>query len=480
MKRIATTSRTLHVGFKGIRTTTDESALDWDYTPAMFNYRIENGILTGGIGLDDAAGFLPGFEGMRRDYPALPAGVTVKGIFHYRRRFQGNYDDRLVIQSTSGALYYTAVFASDTWHAVEGYTLAGDAAAVNYNYDGKDVLLMCSEESAFAVLDDATVKEVLTAPRFSSVTVHNERVYGTVRGDSQQLWFSDDFDPENWTVSAEEGGYISFQDECGDALAAVSFLGYLYIFREHGVYRLTAYGDQSEFSLKKLFTATGRIYKDTIVLCGDRIIFLTDEGIFSFDGYTATPAMKELPPVTYPSHCVAAYHDGAYWLACITNIGELAEGAYTTNALVRCGIRDGDMCMLAGEDILTLCALRSHTAADIVLAVNTDEGCRLASVSDKGTVFGTPTQKIYRTPFNDLFSPAFKTVKDVTLTTEFPLELRVRTDGDTHVFSLGASEFPQTVFVGKSGVKIGLELRSSSGLCMVTQPVVRIETENRR
>ena len=271
MKRVPSSARTLRIGFKGMRTTVDESVMDWDYSPAVYNFRIENGALTGGLGLTEAKGFHATLPDMRRTYPALPDGAEVKRIFHYRRRDQGGYDDRLVVQTSSGAVYYTSVFESDTWHAVADYTLAGDAAAVCYNYGGKDVLLMCSPESPFAVLDDGTVKEVLSAPRFSSVTVHNERVYGTVSGADKQLWFSDDFDPENWNVSGEEGGYITFSDECGDALMTVSFLGYLYIFREHGIYRLTAYGDQSDFSLKKLFTATGRIYKDTIVLCGDRI-----------------------------------------------------------------------------------------------------------------------------------------------------------------------------------------------------------------
>ena len=118
--RVPTASRSLRIGFKGIRTTTDESVLDWDYTPEMYNYRIQNGVLTGKLGLDAAKGFDAVLHGARHAYPALPSGVKVKGIFHYRRRHQGNYDDRLVIQTSEGALYYTAVFENDSWHEVEG------------------------------------------------------------------------------------------------------------------------------------------------------------------------------------------------------------------------------------------------------------------------------------------------------------------------------------------------------------------------
>lgn len=478
--RVPTASRTVRIGFKGIRTTTDESVLDWDYTPEMYNYRIQNGVLTGKLGLDAAKGFDAVLHGARHAYPALPSGVKVKGIFHYRRRHQGNYDDRLVIQTSEGALYYTAVFENDTWHEVEGYTLSGDAAAVSYNYGGKDVLLMCSPSSTFAVLDDGTVKTVTSAPRFSSVTVHNERIYGTLNGESNQLWFSDDFNPENWSVSGDEAGYISFSDECGDALAAVSFLGYLYIFREHGIYRLTAYGDQSEFSLKKLFTATGRIYKNTIALCGDRIMFLTDEGVFAFDGYTASPAVRDLPDIAFPTQCSVAYHDGAYWLACSLTGCDLVPIPYTNNVLVRYGIRDGDMSMLAAADILALCSVRSHTAADIVLSVKTGGEYKLASIGEYGTAFDTVFPKIYRTPFSDLSSPAIKTVRDVTLTTRYALKLTVFADDDSREFELPGSSAPQTVFVGMSGRKIGLQLRSESGVCYVTQPVVRLDITAQR
>lgn len=471
---VSVSSRTLRVGFKGIRHTTDESVLDWSYSPDTFNFRVENGILTGGIGFDTAQGFSPGTVA-RRNYPALPEGVYVRNIFHYRRRSQGMYDDRIVVCSSTGALYYTSVFSADTWHAVEGYTVSRDACAVNYNYDGKDVLLMCSSDSSFAVLDDGEVKEILTAPRFSSVTVHNERVYGTLNGESNQLWFSDTFNPENWNVSGDEAGYISFSDECGDALAAVSFLGYLYIFREHGIYRLTAYGDQTEFYLKKLFTATGMIYKHTISLCGDRIMFLTDEGVYAFDGYDASPAVPELPEMWSRSNCVSAYHDGAYWLACLAPSGELPYTGFINNTLIRYDIETGEMYVMAGHNFVTLCALRSHGATDLLCSVYTDDGeCKLGSVSDSGRIFGTATTKIYRTPFNDLSLPVFKTVRDVTLTTGYALELRVLTDDKTYSYELAPSDSPQTVFVGKSGRKIGLELRSSTGKCSVSQPVVRL------
>ena len=202
--------------------------------------------------------------------------------------------------------------------------------------------------------------------------------------------------------------------------------------------------------------------------------------VFAFDGYTSSPAVRDIPDIAFPTQCSAAYHDGAYWLACSLTGCDLVPIPYTNNVLVRYGIRDGDMSMLAAADILALCSVRSHTAADIVLSVKTGGEYKLASIGEYGTAFGTAFPKVYRTPFSDLSSPAIKTVRDVTLTTRYALKLTVFADDDSREFELPGSSAPQTVFVGMSGRKIGLQLRSESGVCYVTQPVVRLDITAQR
>lgn len=71
-------------------------------------------------------------------------------------------------------------------------------------------------------------------------------------------------------------------------------------------------------------------------------------------------------------------------------------------------------------------------------------------------------------------------MRDVTLTTRYALKLTVFADDDSREFELPGSSAPQTVFVGMSGRKIGLQLRSESGVCYVTQPVVRLDITAQR
>ena len=50
---------------------------------------------------------------------------------------------------------------------------------------------------------------------------------------------------------------------------------------------MTAYGDQTEFSVSHLLVSCGKICKNTITVCGDSILFFASDGLYRFDGYSA-------------------------------------------------------------------------------------------------------------------------------------------------------------------------------------------------
>lgn len=476
MKNVRVASKRMTLGFKGIISRREENTLGWEYSPAAFNFAFEKGALTGGIGIEKARGYLPDTGVTRLEYDPLPEGVYAKAVFMYQRRTNGQYDDRLVVQTPAGDLYYTTVFKYAGWTKIEGYTLTGDATAVNYNYDGKDVLIMSSAECSLAILDGDTVTSVPNAPRFSSLTVHYERVYGCHNGSKNQVWFSDDFDPSNWTASSEAGGFINFADECGDAIAVVSFLNYLYVFREHGIFRLTAYGDQNEFSIKKLFIGAERIYKHTIALCGDRIMFLADDGMHAFDGYSVSDSVPELPPITFKQNAVGTYQGRHYYLACSIDIGELKQGSYYNNTLLRYDLDDGTMETLSGYDIVSVNPCKSHNADDLIVSTgDLRYASTLGMVSDCGKFFDTNTKKIYRGPYGDLGSGRPKVVRDVTVYTAHSLDVVLVADGKRYTRHLKGKDAPQTVFFGRGGLKIGLELRTEYYAALVTPLSVNVD-----
>lgn len=470
MSGIRTRNKRLQVGFSGIVSNTDESVLSHEYAVQCLNFVIENGVLKGSIGIDKAKGYFKEPNRNRHEYPEFPADKSIKRIFHYRRTNNGEYDDRIVVHLQDGYMWYTSVFSNDVWHKVESLRLYGDVNAINYNYNGEDVLLLASATDGLFIIKDTTAYYCSSAPKFCSIAVHSERVFGAVNGVQNQVWFSKDFDPANWSVSSSDAGFINFADGLGDVIKVVSFLNYLYIFREYGILRLTAFGEQSDFILKKVFTDTGRIYKDTIVECGDKIVFYAEGGIFVFDGYNVSRIANQIPEILNKTAMCAAYLDDCYYLAC-----RIVEDDFLNNAVIRYDFSKKSFSILYGVQIRWLCSAKMHNGASVFCAFDNAATNVIGEFSNSGCVLSVPTHKKYVSPKNDLSTEKIKAFRSMSVICKYPVSISVNIDGKVYVYDIAGKDELQTVIIEKFGKKFGIEIESDSADALVAPISVNLD-----
>jgi hypothetical protein len=476
MKKVSTSTSKINLGFNGIVTSVDESILGAEYSPMAYNFTFRKGALKSDLGIDFASGYYPQAEILRRNLPSFAPGEKIVDAFIYHRRENGEYDDRFLVQMSDGIFYHTKIFEDDVWHILIKPNTKERVCGVSYNYDGNDVFLLSGEEIGLYIFDGETAVKVEDGPGFSSIAIHFERVFGTVNGKENQVWFSSSLDPTNWVVSGDEAGYVNFHDECGEIIKVVSFLGYLYIFREHGIYRLTAYGDQEEFSLKKMFTDTGRIYKDTIALCGNKIIFYTDEGLHAFDGYAVSRLDLEIPTIHTAYTACGTYLENKYYLACKADLEDFYNLQYSNNCILEYDLKEKTLSILAPYDAQRLVPLKVHHATDVIVVAGREHTERLQRVDNKGAIFGQSTDKFYRTPYNDFGTDKLKIIREIVVDTEDPLTVIVVADGKETRLDFEGKPTPQKAFVDRSGHKIGFRILSSSMYNHVSPLRVKINT----
>lgn len=460
MKKIRTASGKIQIGFKGIAANTDEKIADPSYAERAYNFTFRDGVLKSDIGVVKAKGYsaTSASDIARWEYPSLEGGAAILKIFPYHRRTDGAYDDRLVVLTNDKRLNYIKIFGSgDEWHKIEEMQFTGDVCAVNYNYDGKDVLLVSSENNSLVMLDGNDIKSIDGAPKFTSLAVHYERVYGTVNEDKNQVWFSSVMNPENWTVSGEDAGYITFADENGDVEKVTSLGGNLYIFREHAVYRLTAYAEQSEFLLKKVFTDTGRIYKDTIAFAGDKIMFYSEDGLFAFDGYDAV-RISDFLKVEKAANAIGTYHDNKYYLACRLDLGNYFSSTIKNNAIIEYDTNTKKSCVLAPLDVAAMTAVNVHHATDVLIATRGLNIGIVGMIDKSSEIFGTSSLKVYKSPTSTFGTSKMKVVRAVDIMTAGNIYLYVTADGVTNTYAVEGSEFLQRVPIEMSGYVINFEI----------------------
>lgn len=417
----------------GMSSDTDENILPLKYAALAYNYSTGSGALRDGL---SALPFMP--DG-GADTGVIP-GESVLRLWHYRRYdFAANVkDDRLIAYTKSKKIFHRKIYGGAGFEELEGAYFGGVPDAVNYRLNGDDVIILCSGSENMMVWDGENYPYyVASSPYIVSMDIHYERLFAVVGGEQNSLWFSDDLDPTNWDLSLDNAGFIEMVDERGRMLKVISFLDYVYIFREFGISRVSAYADQESFAASQLFVSSGRIAGNTICVCGDRIVFLAEDGLYVFDGVSARPVLPNLKALLKnvdKGGASAAYINGKYYLACALDYKDGAatgcEGfasGHANNTVLELDVRTLLCNLHRGIDASHLTPVRLEDRSVIAACVNIDGAGRIAELGSGENLSG-PLRRLWLTPMSDLGTPKTKLLKEATLQTDKDMTLIIETE----------------------------------------------------
>jgi hypothetical protein len=447
----------------GVNARADKNLLSFRYSPLAYNFATPSGALTHTKGIGELV------IGQKLIQP-IP-GESIGKLYFYKRYDPGlkAYDDKLLAYCVSKKLYYLDIEGEESeFKPLEGISFERAPACINYRLHGDDVIIMCSEYDGMAVWDGKNPPyKVENAPKISTMCVHYERLFATVDGEKSAVWFSDDLDPTNWDISLDEAGYIEIIDEKGALQKVLKFLDYVYIFRSYGISRLTAYAEQTEFSVINLFVSSGKIFPETVTVCGDRIIFLAEDGLFSSDGISTARIAEGIFPLLEGNDnkgASSAYFNGCYYLACRADFGE--QGEEGNNALLEYDVRKGRATLIRAKGITSLSVISTESVNLLAMSV---EG-RPAMLVGEGSFFGEPLEKYWQTPQFDFSAPgAMKVLRNVFLYTDTDIELGVVSDLGSKKVRVSGGEGERRVAVNLKGRTFRLEFACRSAHARISK-----------
>ena len=447
-KALKTPSRRSYRAFasslaKGMQRSVDSRVLPFNRAVKAYNVDVSSGALKPSYGVVNA--------GMR--FERLYYFTWYDAARNERTGTYLGYRDGRVCEVKSGT-------------PIPGVSFSSPPTGVNYRLYSEDVFLLCGIEGMAVVHADGTATTVPSAPAITSLAMHNERMFVTIGGRKNAVWFSDDLDPTNWNPELDEGGFIELEGEGGATNKVVDFGGYVYIFRDYGIMRLTAYGDQSEFSLTGLFVSSGRIFADTVAVCGDRILFCASDGPYTFDGLSTTRILRDYDGAFSPVKPVAAYSGGRYFLAT-----RLAGSVDTANdALVCIDPKTGQTCLSEGLCIQAFSPVSA--TANETLYCTTDQPT-LGYISRGATYYGVPRTCLWEGALSDLGTPdREKLITEVFVDTTTPITVRVFTERGERELHLPGKRAVQRRRVNLIGTKAGIAI-SAEGDIDAARPAIR-------
>lgn len=460
---------------KCMNTDTDEAILPYKEAKLSYNFNVKNGALCTGYGIKELT--LPKLT-LPGERVIKTPGKDIKQLWKYRyyNQIDKRDDSQIVCMDSDGQLYY--VLLQDNSSACcpifRQTPFKGIPTAINYRLNSIDTLIFSSEEDGmWKYATNFGLTEVEDSPHIVSMCLHYERLFAVVGGERNRLAFSANLDPTNWKADLSNGGFIDLQDERGALQKVITFNDYVYVFRDYGVTKVSAYGDQTDFSVSQLFVSSVKLYGNTVTVCGNKIMLLTRDGIHSFDGYSTHKlnlGIDELFKNVENDSACGVYYKNKFLLACKLNFNddekvgcENYDGGYVNNALIELDLVTNELSITRGVDIASMVVVDDPRFAKVVVCLNGEHSKKFGELCEDGCVFGQPLTKKWVSPKSNMGYPTkIKHIKECLIKSKSPCTIVIKTEKETKNFEVLGKEMSQRIKLNMIGEQIEVSFKSNT------------------
>ncbi len=450
----------------GIESGINDRILPLAYAAESVNFSVKSGALCDGGGVKQA-----NFSGNKLSYKNVSAKPL--RLYYFKTYNQENqvYENRVLAYFNDGYVYQTLVGKTNEFEKISELNFTKAPASVRYNYNGKNVIIFSGGED-MKIFDGESVEVVSDAPVVTSMCMHGERLFATEAGEKTMLWYSDDFDPANWDVSLSEAGFIDLRDERGTLLKVLELGGYVYVFRNYGITRITAYGDQTEFCADGLCSSSGRIFGGSITLCGDKIAYLAEDGFYCFSGGTPVKFLTKLEGLLKGvdnSGAKGVYFNGELFV----NL-KIKFKSGIQDCVLRYNFAQKSTCILSGFNVVDFEVYDGE--GEYRLLFLTDGVKFIGELSESTEFFGLPVFKSWQSGFSDLGKPETeKTLRGVTLYSNEPVKLTVTSECGSASVNFSGEQSDEYVKIALKGKAFRFLIESSKPNSVVARLKIDFE-----
>ncbi|MFQ6773551.1 MAG: hypothetical protein ACLRFG_03690 [Clostridia bacterium] len=429
----------------------------FDKTPAdntlhfhsCHGFAIKNGKLTTGLGfakLKVPNSTEPRAQEFEIDYTDLPETETSLRVFSYFKGYTGPtqastiYDRRLHFLGSSGTMYeirpcidYQKIFSVYS----QSLNFSSLPVALNFRQNGEDMAIFSNATDDMVVwkCSDTAPNTLALDFHLTSLCENDGILYATTDGDEKTIFYTTTLDPE--LINDTNSGTIELTDERGASKKVISFKGYVYVFREYGITKLTRLSS-GEFSISQLYTSPNKIYSNTVTVCGDKILFLARNGIFSFNGINVNKVETCYDDIIMGvdnTDALGACVGEHFYLACRLNYADVTEAEYAMqhNAFIDLNVQTEEISVVRGVDVASMLAVADFSMEKLVVTFNGDNACEIAEVSSDGMYLGEKINKVYET--NTIYLPYETRISAVEVEASRGTVVEIVTDNATLHFT---------------------------------------------
>lgn len=252
------------------------------------------------------------------------------------------------------------------------YKMTFDAAPISLAYKNNeaDAIILASKNKMMIWKTNFSPYQVEGVPIITSMCMNDGVLFCTIQQPAFKVWYATDLDAENVGNISENSNYISLEDDLGDARKVITFDGDVYVFRDYGISKISYL--QKNITVSQIYTSNSKIITNSVSVCGNSIMFLTFDGIYTFNGVKVKKTEIDIFKMLDGNNAeaVASSLGNYYYLALKLKFkdGQYSKGV--NNAIVVVDITDFSYQIISGVDSVCLYPLKTDILEKMLLLTN--------------------------------------------------------------------------------------------------------------
>lgn len=371
-------------------------------------------------------------------------------VMHFKQYFSqtNQTTHRLLFHGSDGKIYIFQMFSnSNMLNWTYEMTFDNIPAVLEYKKDGLDAILISAEDKLVVWATNKTPYEI-DAPTISSMCVHNDILYCTLAGETEKIWYTSNLDPESIGAESDTTKYLVLESGCGGGNKIVAFKENIYVFRDYGIGRINTYV-KKEPTYNTIYLSDSKIYPNSISDCGDFVIFVTNDGVYKFNGSSITKidSLSRIIINSIKEYAVATTLQDSYYLALKINfdddniVGCESEEDMKNNALLKVNLNDYSFEIMRGVDIKEMLALKAGVEEKIVITFNSTHKDKVAEITSDGKCFDEILPKVYSSNYVVQGNMDNMTIRKISIEGSKGIEFKIIADSKEFCFNTYCNGF---------------------------------------
>jgi len=332
------------------------------------------------------------------------AGIeNVQGVTYFKQYFTDAKETthRLLVYGDDEKVYINQML-DDSYNLYWLYEMKfnNPPVALAYKKNDEDAIVLASSDSMKIWKTNYSPYTIEDVPIITSMCMNEGILFCTIKQPAFKIWYATDLDAENIGNISANSGFISLEDSLGDARKVVTFNEDVYVFRDYGISKINLI--QGNMTTSQVYLSNTKIYSNTVSVCGNQIMFMTNDGLYTFNGIKVSKMEVDLlnDLLLNNDKAVASSLGEKYYLALKLNFNDgqnifCEDGECVNNAILVVDFKDFNYQIIRGVDVKSFVPIKTGVFEKMLVVFNSGYTQKLGQIREDGKLFDENLPKMW-------------------------------------------------------------------------------------